>query len=265
MGDLKIKWNVQLLDNYSSFISFPRRISPHKISKISNDIQMIPARFDSNCVPIQFKNVLNNILLSCHCLVYGYLTDIPLEIKSLCFDYFIGFDLSLNGLDKLFSVGVVYPNMTIDKNGKHRIESKLSIKSISSCASYENHKEIEDTLVQIALRSLCPMAHSKDDTKTLLECHHLIAADHDYGCESHPFSDIFPAESLFDYHDYNIYDLVQLLSVGNDNNENFSGSNITDIIGISRPVSTITRMIDAKIKKYLKKQTDTIIVEQGIE
>merc|ERR1712228_1142495 len=243
MGDLKIKWNVQLLDNYSSFISFPRRISPHKISKISNDIQMIPARFDSNCVPIQFKNVLNNILLSCHCLVYGYLTDIPLEIKSLCFDYFIGFDLSLNGLDKLLSVGAAYRydiKTCIDKKGRHVIKNRLSVKMISSYSNYPNHKEIEDTLVQFALRSLCPMAHSKNELKALLACHHLIASD-DYRCESNLFSDIFPSDSLFDYHDYDIYDLVQLLSLGHDNNENFFFS------------SNITRMIDAKIKQYLNK------------
>merc|ERR1712228_127001 len=74
----------------------------------------------------------------------------------------------------------------------------------------------------------------------LLACHHGIASD-DYRCESNLFSDIFPADSLFDYHDYDIYDLVQLLSLGHDNNENFFFS------------SNITRMIDAKIKQYLNK------------
>merc|ERR1712228_325244 len=71
----KIKWNVQL-----SNVSFRRSVSPKKIKNISSNIQMIPLKWNNpSGTPnklIQFKKVLDNILLSCHCLVYGYLTDI---------------------------------------------------------------------------------------------------------------------------------------------------------------------------------------------
>ena len=192
MTNVVMKWNVRLVpnENYSPLTTLPHYISPLPSDLLSNE-----EKKTSKGKPLNVHKVISSILVSAQCLVYGYLADvrIPQEIRSICFDYFIGFDLSLNGFDKLFKISY---DDTSDILSPH----------VGSEQKYKNHQQIENALIQIGLRSLCPSTFSSKDSKDALDCYALINTYQ----EEHPFSKRFRVN----FCDCSVTDLLRLLPNG---------------------------------------------------
>ena len=160
-----LKWNANFVHRCRDYILLPRDTAVHKIRNL-NLIKNDGALRCTTEKRLNLKNVLNNILVSSHCLVYGYLEDVPPEIKSICFDYFVGFNWRLNGFDRAFEVDIVP-----DFNSK---DEAWPVHVLSKAPKYKNCVQIEHALIQTGLRSLCPRSLNSDEANILLDYHALL-------------------------------------------------------------------------------------------